>query len=409
MGRLDKRACPFLYYDFIDFINFLLKATLLNETTCFSIHKPYLLNEGVFHEKAANFAVHFFSDMMNRKIVLAIAALAIVALGIWYFYPQKKTAPIPLNDQELQADPDLAKYSALLAEDPNNDTLLYLRAAVYYKLDAFDEAMADLEKAMRIDSLQPAYYHLLSDVLLDYSRPNDSRRAIEVLKLASQRFPDRINTLLKLSEFQLIVRKHGDALATLDKILQRDPQNAEAYYMAGRVALDKGDTTNAISSLQKSVKIDVDNADAWFFLGRIFSRRNNPVALQYFDNALRVDSTYLEALEFKGVFYKTRGDFDQAFEIYRDLILRDPDYANAYFDMGVIYLELDSFSKAYDNFNIATKVDPIFVKAYYYRGIASEKMGNLDGALKDYKQASGMSPEYQEAQEAKKRLETKGG
>jgi tetratricopeptide (TPR) repeat protein len=347
--------------------------------------------------------------MMNRKIVLAIAALAIVALGIWYFLPQKKTAPIPLVDQELQADPDLTKYSALLAEDPNNDTLLYLRAATYYKLDAFDEAMADLEKAMRIDSMQPAYYHLLSDVLLDYSRPNDSRRAIEVLKLASQRFPDRISTLLKLSEFQLIVRKHGDALATLDKILQRDPQNAEAYYMAGRVALDKGDTINAISSLQRSVKIDVDNADAWFFLGRIYSRKNNPVALQYFDNALRVDSTYLEALEFKGVFYKTRGEFDQAFEIYRDLILRDPDYANAYFDMGVIYLELDSFSKAYDNFNIATKVDPIFVKAYYYRGVAAEKMGNLDGALKDYKQASGMSPEYQEAQEAKKRLEAKGG
>ncbi|MBK6993469.1 MAG: hypothetical protein IPH31_00570 [Lewinellaceae bacterium] len=68
---------------------------------------------------------------------------------------------------------------------------------------------------------------------------------------------------------------------------------------------------------------------------------------------------------------------------------------------------MDSFSKAYDNFNIATKVDPIFVKAYYYRGIASEEMGNLEGALADYKQASGMSPEYQEAQEAKARLEKK--
>ena len=38
---------------------------------------------------------------------------------------------------------------------------------------------------------------------------------------------------------------------------------------------------------------------------------------------------------------------------------------------------------------------------------ASEKLGNLDAALADYKQASGMSPEYQEAQEAKARLEKK--
>jgi tetratricopeptide (TPR) repeat protein len=344
---------------------------------------------------------------MQRKILLAIAGLILAGLAIWFFFPQKKQAPLSEVQQELQADPELSRLTALLNDNPNNDTLLYMRALTYYKLDAFDEALSDLEKAMRQDSMQPAYYHLLADVLIDYARPNDSRRAIEVLKLASQRFPDRIPTLLKLSEFQLIVRKHGDALATLDKVLQRDPQNAEAFYMAGRVALDKGDTTNAAASLQKSVKIDAENADAWYFLGRIFSSKNNPLAVQYFDNALRVDSTYLEAQEFKAAFYKRQGDFERAFAIYRDLILRDPDYANAYFDMGMIYLEQDSLSKAYDQFNIATKVDPIFVKAYYYRGVSSEKMGNLDAALADYKQANGMSPEYADAREAKERLEKK--
>ena len=344
---------------------------------------------------------------MNRKIIFAIAGLALAALAVWYFMPEKKAAPLSQAAQELQADPELTQLTALLEKQPNNDSLLYLRARTYYKLDAFDEALSDLERAMRRDSMQPAYYHLLADVLIDYARPNDSRRAIEVLKLASQRFPDRLPTLLKLSEFQLIVRKHGDALATLDKILQRDPQNAEAFFMAGRVALDKGDTTNAIASLQKSVKIDVDNADAWFFLGRIYSLRNNTVAVQYFDNALRVDSSYLEAQEFKAAFYKRRREYDKAFALYRDLILRDPDYANAYFDMGAIYLQQDSFSKAYDNFNIAVKVDPIFVKAYYYRGVASEKMGKLDAALADYKQANGMSPEYLDAKEARARLEKK--
>ncbi len=344
---------------------------------------------------------------MYRKIILTIAVLAAVALAIWYFIPHKNTASTTKLPAELQGDPQLTQLTAALEKNPNNDSLLYLRAEAYYKADAYDEALVDLERAMKQDSMQPLYYHLLADVLLDYARPNDSRRAIEVLKLAAQRFPNRIPTLLKLSEFQLIVRKHADALATLDKVLQRDPQNAEAFYMAGRVALDKGDTTNAVASLQKSVKIDAGNADAWFFLGRIYSNRNNTIALQFFDNALRVDSTYLEAQEFKAVFYKRRGQFDKAFEIYHDLILRDPDYANAYFDMGVIYLEQDSFSKAYDNFNIAIKVDPIFVKAYYYRGIASEKLGKLDAALADYKQASGMSPEYEEAQEAKARLEKK--
>ena len=241
-------------------------------------------------------------------------------------------------------------------------------------------------------------------MLLDYARPNDSKRAIDVLLTAAYLFPDRIPTLLKLSEFQLIVRQHDDALATLDKILQRDPQNAEAFFMAGRVALDKGDTTRAIASLQKSVQYDADIGDAWRFLGRIFAERNNSLAIRYFDNALRVDTMDLEAREYKAAFYKRRGEFDKAFQAYRDIIIRNPDYSNAYFDMGMIYLELDSLPKAYDHFNLALKTDPLFVKAYYYRGHTAELQGNIEAAKADYRQASGMSPNYPDPKIALERL-----
>jgi len=301
-------------------------------------------------------------------------------------------------------DPALAKLNALVAENPNNDSLLYLRANAYYKLDAYDEAIRDLSNAIKIDSMRPQYYHLLGDALLDYARPGDSKRALDVMELAVKRFPNRYATLLKLSEYQLIVRQHSDALKTLDKILQRDPQNAEAYFMAGRIALDKGDTTNAIASLQKSTRYDAGHLDAWMFLGRIFVNRNNPTALQYFDNVLRLDSTNLEAREYKGIFYKKTGNFEKAFQAYQDIIVHNPDYSNAYFDLGTIYLELDSLDKAYSNFDIATKTDPLFVKAYYYRGLCSELKGNKQAALADYKQANGMSPDFPDAKEALIRL-----
>ncbi len=312
--------------------------------------------------------------------------------------------PVVTDTSGLQ-DPDLAKINALLAQSPDNDTLLYLRAKVYYKLQGYDEAMRDLNEALQRDSMQPMYYHLLADVLLDYARPNDSKRAIDVMKLAAQRFPERTETLLKLSEFQLIVAQHGDALSTLDKILQRDPQNADAFFMTGRIALDMRDTLRAITALQKSVKYDADNADAWFFLGRIFSERNNPQAIQFFDNALRVDSMYDAAREFKAVFYKRQGKFEEAFKLYRDILARNPDYVEAYFDIGMIYLEQDSLQKAYTNFDIATKKDVLFVKAFYYRGICAELEGNLAAALNDYKIANKMSPDFVEAKAARARLE----
>jgi tetratricopeptide (TPR) repeat protein len=357
---------------------------------------------------ATSLILLFLMGTMNRKSLLIWVAVIIVALASWLFFFKNVEKMSSEDNPLLQQHPELAAINDMIAQDPGNDSLLYSRAVAYYELDAYDEALTDLNEALKLDSLQPRYYHLLADVLLDYARPNDSRRAIEVLKLANRRFPNRIQTLLKLSEFQLIVKKHGDALATLDQILQRDPQNAEAFYMAGRVALDQGDTTNALSSLQKSVILDAENGDAWIFLGRIFSLRNNPTAVQCFDNALRVDSTDLQAREYKGAFYKRKGEFDKAFKIYRDIIIRNPDYANAYFDMGMMYLEMDSLPQAYTSFDIATKTDPIFVKAYYWRGKAAEEQGNFPAALADYRQAYGMSPRYEEAKQAKERLEKKG-
>ncbi len=337
---------------------------------------------------------------------MRIFAFALLSLGAVLFFSCKNdTSKVKPGAPQ---DPELAALNALLAKNPNDDSLLYRRAVVNYKLEGYDEALADVGKALAIDSSHAAYYDLMADVLLDYARPNDSKHAIEVLEKAAAKFPNNLHTLLKLSEFYLIVRQHNEALATIDKVFRRDPQNPEGFFMTGRVALDMGDTTRAIKALQKAAQLDASNIDAWMFLGKIMANRNDPTALQYFDNVLRLDSTDLEAREFKGVLYKRRGEFEQAFRVYRDIIVRNPDYANAYFDMGVMYLELDSLQKAYDNFDIAVKVDQLFVKAYYYRGLTAEMQGNIDAAKLDYQQASQMSPNWPEPKEALEKLGGKG-
>ena len=201
--------------------------------------------------------------------------------------------------------------------------------------------------------------------------------------------------------------------AVVDFVRRRDPVGQcgleaacifNRFFMTGRIALDMGDTTRAIKALQRAVQLDATNFDAWMFLGKIMTNRNDPVAIQYFDNALRLDSTDLEAREYKGILYKRRGEFEKAFEVYRDIIVRNPDYANAYFDMGLIYLEQDSLQKAFDNFNIAVQVDQLFVKGYFYRGLTAELQGNIDAARLDYEQANKMSPAWEEPKEALKRL-----
>ncbi len=331
------------------------------------------------------------------NIVVAFALLALASAAC----KGKNDAPAAVIGS---GDPTVDRLSALIEKNPKNDSLFYFRGRQYWELDAYDQAIADATKAILIDSLKPAYYLLLADAHFDYARPNDSKRALSVMEKACTLFPEDKETYLRTSEYYLIVRQHNEALKKLNHVLTRDPLNAEAYFITGRITLDQGDTTRTIKSLQKSVQLDADNKDAWVFLGRIYSNRFNDNAIQFYDNALRLDSTDVQVQEYKAAHYKRKGDFKKAFELYRKIIIEHPDYSNAFFDMGLIYLEQDSLDKAHAHFEQAIRTDPLFVIAYYYRGVTSETKGDTKAAIEDYKQAAKMSPNLPEPKKALVRL-----
>jgi tetratricopeptide (TPR) repeat protein len=336
---------------------------------------------------------------ISKQIIVGFFMLVFLSMSC-----KNDPKPVTPTDATNGINPELQALSLLLQKDPKNDSLLFQRAEVYYKLEGYDEAIKDLGDAIVIDSMRPKYYHLLADVFMDYAK---SYQAIKTMEVAVSKFPERTATLLKASEYYLIIKKHTEALSLLNKILLRDPQNSEALYMSGRVALDMGKTDEAVSVMRKSVKLNADNADAWEFLGRIFLEKNDPLCLQYFDNALRIDSTNTDLRVFKAMYHKQKGDFPKAFDAYKEIIARDPDNSDAFYDMAIMYLEMDSLDAAYNHFDICIKRDPLFVKAYYYRGVVAEQKGDPKAALADYKQANKMSPKLKEANEALIRLGAK--
>ena len=101
---------------------------------------------------------------MNRKFLLVLVTLIFVGLAGWLFFVKKDGKPAAADNQLLQQHPELATLNDLIAQYPGNDSLLYSRAEAYYELEAYDEALTDLNEALKLDSLQPMYYHLLSDL-----------------------------------------------------------------------------------------------------------------------------------------------------------------------------------------------------------------------------------------------------
>lgn len=338
--------------------------------------------------------------MKNRTVFF----FAILLIGFFSACSEDNQNSEPSgNDPAVTAsDPSVQKLTAAIQQDPNNPQLYAERGALFYELNNYDEGIADLSKAIELDSLQPQYYHLLADIYLDYYR---SKLALNTMQLAATKFPKRIPTLLKLAEFQWILKQYNDALFTLERIRVIDPLNSEMFFMFGNVFKDMGRSDEAINAYQSCVENDPENIDAWIELGRLIAEKNIPAAERYFDNALRVDSNNVAALHAKAYYLSNqKNDLQAALKLYKKINTVDPQYVDGFYNAGLLYLDMDSFEQAYRSFDIAVQMDPKFAEGYYHRGVAAELMGNTAQAVNDYENVLRFDPEFQGAKAGLERL-----
>lgn len=300
-------------------------------------------------------------------------------------------------------NPAIDALTLEIAKNPNDATLYAGRGEAFYENDGYDNAILDMKKAIALDSMQAEFYHILADAYLDYTQ---SRLALKTMEKAMELFPKRIPTLLKMSEFQLILKKNQEALKTAAKVLEIDPQNADAYFMMGMNFREMEDNNRAINSFQTATENDPDMIEAWVNLGNLLSDLGKPIAEKYFDNAIKVDSSSIIALHAKAYYLgNKKNDLEGAIALYRKINIIDPQYEEAFFNAGLLYMDLGQFDKAQEQFDLCTKASPTHIRAYYYRGLANEQIGNKEAAKADYQQALQFYPEYEQAQEGLARVQ----
>jgi len=236
-----------------------------------------------------------------------------------------------------------------LEKAPGNLDLLYQRASAYYEKDEYESSIRDLEKAMSIDSLRPEVYHLLADNYLDYYR---SREALDMMEKVVRLFPERIPSLLKLSEMQMILNQYENSIYTVNEILRLSPQNKEAFFMLGMNFRALDDIDRSINSFQTAVEIDPEMVDAWIILGELHEKKGSKDAIKYYDNALNVAPDQPEVLHSKAFYLQNNGDIPGALELYRQINIKNPNYTDAYLNAGLIYMEIDSLDLAFEQIHM---------------------------------------------------------
>ncbi|NNC85221.1 MAG: tetratricopeptide repeat protein [Bacteroidia bacterium] len=235
---------------------------------------------------------------------------------------------------------------------------------------------------------------------------NRSINAKYALEKAVQKDPSNEEAKLKLAEIYYIVRQYDKAHKQVDEVLRANPKNTKAMFIKSMSFKELGDTLNAITGFEKIVEIDEANYDAFMQLGVLYSNLKNPVAVDYFSNALRVKPGSEEALYGKAFFFQNNDQLDRAIQEFTNMLNENPCFLRAHFNLGYIHLvELNVYQQAIKHFDDAIACNAKFTKAIYNKGVAYESLGDVGNARKFFNQALAIDPEYQLAKEGLKRVQ----
>lgn len=340
--------------------------------------------------------MNFFAYMIKQ--------LYLVILLLWVL-----SACQPKNEEKakvaLPKDSTLELINARISGDPKNPALYVKRADLWLNKGKSKLAYDDIIVAVQLDSMNYEYQFKLSEISFLVGKSRQTKQALEK---CLQLKPDDANARLKLAELYIYVKEYKKSLALLKEVTDADKLNAKAYFLKGLSFKLAGDTASAISSYQRSVELDQTYYHSYMQLGILFGAKHNPVALDYYNNALNLNPQSTEALYAKSLFYQDHGDIKSAVAGYNMLLQVDTANYFGYYNLGYIAFNVEKdYRKATVLFTKALKFNPAYAEAFYMRGLSFEQLGEFAKSIRDYTEAIKIAPGYDLAVAGLQRVEKK--
>jgi len=159
-----------------------------------------------------------------------------------------------------------------------------------------------------------------------------------------------------------------------------------------------GNLQKAEKMYRKVLECEPDNADAIHFLGVLAHQMgNHDLAVALIKKALSIKPKYLEAYVNLGIVLSKLGRFDEAISAYQNILSINPDSEDALFNLANIYQQTGNIGEAIRGYERLLSKNPHHIKSLYNKGIILNEMGNYEEAILCYQKVADIQPNYIDA------------
>ncbi len=152
---------------------------------------------------------------------------------------------------------------------------------------------------------------------------------------------------------------YAGAMPLLQQATEEEPENVEAYYQLGKVALEAGIPDVAEESLKRAAGLDPTKPGIHFHLARIYDDEGQKAeALQELEKELELSPDSVPVKENIARLYAATGQQEQAIAAYERLITDNPEHYDAYMALANLHKEAGDRAKEEEVYKRMGDKDP---------------------------------------------------
>jgi len=275
------------------------------------------------------------------------------------------------------------------ATAPNTTDALLFAAKALVHLERYTEADAALRSYLAWQSNSPDALYLLGYVLHRENRPADS---LEVYTKAAARQQPTGDDLKVVGLDYVLLGDYPSAIRWLEKAVELDSRNAEAWYFLGRAYYTRSRISEAKTAFEKALQLNPKDAKAENNLGLVFESEARPTeAIAAYKQAIawqqanpkQSEQPYLNL----GGLLLDEGRNEEALPVLEEAVKLSPTNSLCRLKLGTVYLRLAKLESARKELEEAARLDPENAAVHFQLGKLYKQMRLLDQAQKEFHRA----------------------
>jgi tetratricopeptide (TPR) repeat protein len=294
-------------------------------------------------------------------------------------------------DQQGEITRAISEYRRALQFDSTAAAICIALAEDYFTLRLYDDAVLQLQEALRVEPDNVSAMEFLSDLMVETGQM-DSAIALAGRLIELQ--PDELRYRRNLAGLYLRMDSLQAAIGQYQGILAKYPEDGEALSQISAIYITMKDFPKALDVTRQLYDLDSTDDRVTFTIASLYAELDKPTeADHYFSRAVELnpdDPRYFTNWAYLRLNAK---DYAQAIAILQKGTLKHPRAADVWGLLGSAYQQAGSDSSAIKALDYSLELDATQVGPYVTLGYIYDSQGKFDKALEVYTQGLAVAPE----------------